>query len=744
MLRLTHNNHVSFLYAWFEQFRVLWPCRRFSYAKSVRRRSGSVEDTRKFHFPRLPRTTIEAAVLIGNRQHKKTHTKPQICASCSKRFASRTDLTRHVNNVHRVGQKTFRCVIGDCGHRSKRKDNLAKHIGMYHSNYAKRALGHVQPDQGGNTSSADEADKSKLWGSTEDTLRSLEAALMHATNIGNASQVTSILDTGIDPNAIADDGYTALHCAAKTGQVEIMRLLLDNGATVDPCNARTKWRRPIHEAVSAKHSAAFAILLEAGADLWKPDGQRHTVLEQIGSTGYIPVAQLLIHAEPERMEISELVPPMALSSVKSGKGSFFSWLLTRVPEALSPSSTLWRSCMSLAARRGHQEIFELLLSKVTAIPLFNEEEVRSCLSGCLRNAARLGVADVVQVLVGIEVIDVNERSSEWKFSALFHAAQRGDLRNVRILLGHSNINVNTMDWAKTTPLHVAAQHGHVEIIQLLLGHKDIDARHKDDYDSTASSLAFFNYRWNTLRLLLRYLKKKTALTFGFTEGKLPTTNTNQFILLAKYLLEHELLSIQKSGWHGLLQSAVKASALTLIKSLLAHIPLDINMVLCGTRTVLHLAAEYHRHEIFMLYLDQPNIDVNIRQIKYWSMQDSVMHHAVRHNCITAVKLLLVRPEIDLTLCNRERDTALDVAQKLGRHEMFELLVQRGAIGKSVVWDITIEDTTFDRKSCCRTEEKGIDSSSNIDMTTTGIKEPEEVDSDAESEDEDMLDEADGK
>jgi len=42
-----------------------------------------------------------------------------------------------------------------------------------------------------------------------------------------------LLDLGIDPNAVSDEGRTALHGAAHKGRNEVVQLLVDNGAKLD-------------------------------------------------------------------------------------------------------------------------------------------------------------------------------------------------------------------------------------------------------------------------------------------------------------------------------------------------------------------------------------------------------------------------------------------------------------------------------------------------------------------------------
>ena len=73
----------------------------------------------------------------------------------------------------------------------------------------------------------------------------------------------------LDPNALDDYGYAALHLAAQQNHAEIVRYLLSKGARVDG-GAASKCT-PLHRACFSGAQEACEVLVEAGADLERPD-----------------------------------------------------------------------------------------------------------------------------------------------------------------------------------------------------------------------------------------------------------------------------------------------------------------------------------------------------------------------------------------------------------------------------------------------------------------------------------------
>jgi len=107
-----------------------------------------------------------------------------------------------------------------------------------------------------------------LLAATAPALASSSEALLRAIVQQQPERVAILLDQGVSPEAASGEGEyrgkTALMWAAETGQVDVLRMLLQYGAVVDRGNA--KGGTALMYAAVAGRTDAIRALVEAGAD----------------------------------------------------------------------------------------------------------------------------------------------------------------------------------------------------------------------------------------------------------------------------------------------------------------------------------------------------------------------------------------------------------------------------------------------------------------------------------------------
>ena len=97
-----------------------------------------------------------------------------------------------------------------------------------------------------------------------------EGQLLNAIANSNIPAATSLLDAGANPNAVVN-GNTPLMLAAKIGNIDAAKLLIDRGASVDNNALNSERRTPLMVAISSNNAEVVGLLLAKGASVTRRD-----------------------------------------------------------------------------------------------------------------------------------------------------------------------------------------------------------------------------------------------------------------------------------------------------------------------------------------------------------------------------------------------------------------------------------------------------------------------------------------
>jgi len=125
----------------------------------------------------------------------------------------------------------------------------------------------------------------------------LDSRLLQAAQRASSADVRALLAEGVDPDARAADGSTAMIHAAHFGDIDTVRALLD--AEADPDLTNRYGIGPMHEAARRADIAMLRMLVDAGAtvDLALPEGE--TPLMLASRTNGVDAVRFLIEQGAE-------------------------------------------------------------------------------------------------------------------------------------------------------------------------------------------------------------------------------------------------------------------------------------------------------------------------------------------------------------------------------------------------------------------------------------------------------------
>lgn len=122
------------------------------------------------------------------------------------------------------------------------------------------------------------------------------AVLALATRSNFKRIVEMLVDAGVDINWQDKTGETALHVAARFGHDECARVLLqgtdEQKADLELVEKSFAWS-PLHIAAVDGHLSVAQLLVDAGAEVDKPDSSGWTAREHAALRGHLPIARLL-------------------------------------------------------------------------------------------------------------------------------------------------------------------------------------------------------------------------------------------------------------------------------------------------------------------------------------------------------------------------------------------------------------------------------------------------------------------
>ena len=288
------------------------------------------------------------------------------------------------------------------------------------------------------------------------------SVLSEAARTNDREMLYMALDLGVDANARFEDGRTPLMEAASSGHIEIIDLLLNNGADVNAegyARGRTALLEAISGSIAELHGIedlkkTVKILLAAGADANVGGG---TALIEAAKQGDPELMQILREAGAEATVDKTQNGQALLNAALNGETEVVRILLLTGADVNALNSTGY-SALAFAARRGHAGVVQVLLEAGA--------DIHAGESGMpvLLYAAFGGNADVVQMILQAGA-DVNE--AEDGLTALMQAAVRGHA-DVTLLLLEAGADVNARDRMGYSALMFAATYGHGDVVKILL------------------------------------------------------------------------------------------------------------------------------------------------------------------------------------------------------------------------------------------------------------------------------------
>jgi ankyrin repeat protein len=292
-------------------------------------------------------------------------------------------------------------------------------------------------------------------------------ALYRASAYGLHRSVEHLLEAGADPNDYTESYRTALQCACGSGSIEIVRLLIDHGADLNPADGG---RNALHVAAYNGHGEILLLLVDSGAQVNATDVWFATSLQEACERGYVEVVQVLLErgADVNLMDLSGTALHYTIFGLRRSSLQVYDLHFAKIVRMLLDhgadvnTSRNARGCALLSACEGKhidRGVVQLLLDHGADPNVAGGEYGNALCTAC-----RLGDLAVVEMLLQAGA-DVNAVGGPF-YCALCIAAIFGQVEVLRVLLEKGAIS-NTRGWPYRYALEDALLRGKVDTAEVL-------------------------------------------------------------------------------------------------------------------------------------------------------------------------------------------------------------------------------------------------------------------------------------
>uniref|UniRef100_H2YPY9 Ion transport domain-containing protein n=1 Tax=Ciona savignyi TaxID=51511 RepID=H2YPY9_CIOSA len=438
--------------------------------------------------------------------------------------------------------------------------------------------------------------------------------------------IALLAEHGAHVNFVDIEGQTSLHSASIKGNLHAVRQLLScRGCGID--NLDSQGMTAMQMAATHGHVEIVQLLLNQGADFQLYDNDLMTALHFACSEGSTDIVRLIL-----REEIKPMFHRKMMLRPDAGKNT----------------------CLHVTVSKGHRDLTLELIAwagKLDEVVHFvNLSRAHNVTP--LHIAAAQGHIEITKLLIESGA-RVNARNDSLATPILL-AAQHNNFTIVELLLSY-NAELEIRDKDNLTPLLVVCKHGHLETISWLVeNNADVTANDKNDKNClmlaveekrTLAVQVYVNYimKYNTRLLKYDAIRKLLDETDKNANSVLHIAAKKGYLPIIRILLEHdaridpknedESTPVHIAAFHGQHMA---------LKELLDHDKTMINSLDENANTALHLSS-MEGHTTCIKVLLEHGANVGLRNTRQWTALDCACSKGFE---LTAVELLQAQSPVN--------------------------------------------------------------------------------------------------
>ena len=349
---------------------------------------------------------------------------------------------------------------------------------------------------------------------------------------GEYDEVKRLIEAGADLFQM-DGGHMPIHVAAYLGKHDIVRLIVQQGCSVE-VQTTPKQLTALHLAAYFGQPMVTDTLLKLGAKVDAQNTEELTPLHMAASEGHAEIVQLLLTSGANPMSnCNKRITPLQFAAANGHTAAVRIFLQHVTQTDLTTTDHNGHTAVHAAVLSRNPAILSLILKLYPDI--LSNPAVVSTVESPLVIACKLDMPEIVEMLLQYKA-EPNVSNIKDNLSPLHIAAIKNNWKAVELLVAHG-ANISYVIPRIGAPLHLAAENGHTQASEKLLQlGADVDIL--DDQGATPLTKAVECNQVSTTELLVHYGAKVNVSTpeDGFALIHKATKRNNTAIL--KLLVEN--------------------------------------------------------------------------------------------------------------------------------------------------------------------------------------------------------------
>lgn len=272
----------------------------------------------------------------------------------------------------------------------------------------------------------------------------LTRLLRIAVENGRSRFVHALIEAGADVNHVSSDGESLMCLAVKSGEVDVVQMLIESGFSLD-----NKIDRLLHVATSVDVMEVLCLGF-VNLDLNTCDSRGQTPMHLAAIEGRVEAVRFLVSVGGD-VEIADVQGYTPLHyAAQQGHLEIVECLLSHSIYAKYAVNKDGKTAFALAVDKGNSHLYDILH-----------------LGDLLHRGARINDIHAIKSCLaqGARVNGMDQNG----WTPLHRASFKGHLESVKLLVSHG-AQVDLVDGSGYTPLLRAVEGGHVEVAMYLLSH----------------------------------------------------------------------------------------------------------------------------------------------------------------------------------------------------------------------------------------------------------------------------------